>query len=174
MCMCLTLTASTHMQSKKLLGFEKSHCCTDVRSVRSPAGSSLAEVDIVWQPSHGMTGLFPWEHICRLCGVRPKCWRGITNKDYTTGGKINHTNDDSKRELWQNAKIPSPPLVSPRFPWNWHLTGRSRDFLAGLCRHDIPDNLMWMLELKKKRSQEREYHHCWELSGYFGATLAIN
>lgn len=59
-----------------------------------------------------MTGLFPWEHICHLCGAWPKCWRGITNEDCRTGGKINHTNDDSKCEPEQNAKITSAPLVS--------------------------------------------------------------
>lgn len=84
-----------------------------MRSVRSPAGSSLAELDFILQASgdNGMTGLFPWEHICHFSGAWPKCWKGITNEDCSTGGKINHTNDDSKRELRQNAKTTSAPLV---------------------------------------------------------------
>lgn len=119
MCMCLTMTARAHTQFKSNL-VVKSHSSTDMRSVRSPAGSSLAELDFIWQASgdNGMTCLFPWEHICHFCGARPKCWRGITNEDCRTGGKINHTNDDSKHELRQNAKVAIAPLVSLCFLWN--------------------------------------------------------
>lgn len=46
-CIYLTMTASAHTQSKSNFVFKKSHSCTDVRSVRSPAGSSLAEVDFI-------------------------------------------------------------------------------------------------------------------------------
>lgn len=95
-----------------------------------------------------MTGLFPWEHICHLCGARPKCWRGITNKDYKTGGKINHTNDDSKRALRQNVKMASSPLVF-LFPLEQKPGGQQQGFLwVAFCRHNIPNNLMWVLEVK--------------------------
>lgn len=127
MCTRQAVTAGAQTRLKSNLVVEKSHCCTDVRSVGSPAGSSLGELDSIWQVSgdNSMTGLFPWEHICHWCGARPKSWRGITNEDCRTGGKINHTNDNSKRELQQNVKITSARLVSlPRFPpWNGNLAG---------------------------------------------------
>lgn len=91
----------------KQLGCQKSHRSTDARSVSSPAGSTLAEVDFIWQAlgDNGMAGLFLWEHICHLCGEQTCYWRGMTNEGCRTRGQINHANDDSEHELWQNVKM---------------------------------------------------------------------
>lgn len=53
-----------------------SHCCSDVGSVRPPAGSSPTEVGFTWQASSAETVWFPWEHICRLRGARTKVLEG--------------------------------------------------------------------------------------------------
>ncbi len=127
-----------------------------MRSVRSPAGSSLAELDFIWQVSgdNGMTGLFPWKHICHFYGARPKCCRGIATENCRTGGKINHTNDDSKRELRQNVKITPASLVSLCFPWNWNLAGCNRVFF-GWFSSDIIFQIIWCGCWKGRKADRR-------------------
>lgn len=90
-----------------------SHWC-EIRQVTSWFLS--VEVDFIWQTNSGMTGLFPWEHICLLCGAQPKCWRGVANDDGCTGGKMNHIHDDSNLDLQQNSKIFFPLWVSFKIP----------------------------------------------------------
>lgn len=107
-----------------------SHCCSDVRSVRSPAGSSPTEVGFTWQASSAETVRFPWEHICRLPGARAKVLEG--NSQWGLRTRFNHTKKDSKFELWQDAtklKIPSK--------WN-----QERTFYRNLCcKHNTPNHL---------------------------------
>lgn len=112
------------------------------------------------RPASGMTGLFPWKHICHLCGAWPKCWRGITNEDCRTGGKINHTNDDSKREL----RLYFFSYI--QFPWNWNLMAASQFSWLTCCRHSFPNYLIGILEAKCSR-QERDFQFSWELWRYF-------
>lgn len=81
------------------------------------------EVDFIWRTNSGMTGLFPWEHICLLCGVQPKCWRGVTND--VLGAKWITL---MTIQTWTGSRIPKSFLLFEfplRFPSNGNLTASS-------------------------------------------------